>query len=193
MEQSEPNLDFLYALELQRNEYDDNNYDEESEEEIDYPTPTAMQIFENGNLVGIQVGTVTYMFNHPIPGLHPNANNDNNDNNDSDDDTEEEIVTMQDIPVTITKEDMTKSVRRTTYNQVKKKIKDITELDTCPICLEEFYDDELKNNPKNRKRKYAITPCNHLFHYTCLKTYLQEYSYKCPLCREACGKATPNF
>ncbi len=188
-------LDYLYALQLQFQEDDLDDSDDDSDDDVDYPIHNITQIFQNGTLVGIQLlpGVIFGINNN----LNNNLNNHNinyiNNNDEYSDDEDEEDIPMQDIPVTITNEDMNKSIKRTTYNQVKKKIKELAETDTCSICLDEFFDDDLKKNPKDRKRKYAITPCNHVFHYSCLKTYLQDYSYKCPLCREACGKSTPKL
>ena len=46
--------------------------------------------------------------------------------------------------------------------------------DKCPICIEEF-----KTNSK-----IILTPCNHTFHYKCLKKYLLENkNIFCPLCK----------
>jgi hypothetical protein len=42
----------------------------------------------------------------------------------------------------------------------------------CPICLEEFKDDDL----------ILGIHCKHNFHTKCIKKWLKEYSNKCPLC-----------
>ena len=44
----------------------------------------------------------------------------------------------------------------------------------CPICLEEFNDEDL----------VLSIHCEHNFHTNCIKKWLKEYSNKCPLCKE---------
>lgn len=52
----------------------------------------------------------------------------------------------------------------------------------CSICLEDFGEEQ----PIKR------TPCQHMFHLSCLKGWLEGYSSTCPLCREdvTTGQAT---
>ena len=47
----------------------------------------------------------------------------------------------------------------------------------CAICM-----DNMKKTEKVIKLK-----CNHTFHYNCITQYLQEYNYKCPICRIELG------
>jgi len=47
----------------------------------------------------------------------------------------------------------------------------------CSICME-----ELKINTEGIKLK-----CNHIYHKNCIKSYLLNYDYKCPLCRADVG------
>jgi hypothetical protein len=36
--------------------------------------------------------------------------------------------------------------------------------------------------------KYVTLPCDHTFQESCIRTWLKEYNYKCPVCRKECGK-----
>ena len=36
--------------------------------------------------------------------------------------------------------------------------------------------------------KYVTLPCEHTFQESCIRTWLKEYNYKCPVCRKECGK-----
>ena len=53
----------------------------------------------------------------------------------------------------------------------------ITENNTCSICME-----DLKIDTEATKLN-----CNHLYHPDCIKSYLLNYDYKCPLCRADVG------
>ena len=46
----------------------------------------------------------------------------------------------------------------------------------CPICLEKF---------NKNISKICTTPCNHIFHFYCLKKYVFQFNnLKCPLCKK---------
>ena len=51
----------------------------------------------------------------------------------------------------------------------------------CTICLAPFENDEI----------LTILPCDHGFHSECINNWLKDYSYKCPICRNATGKGKP--
>ena len=53
------------------------------------------------------------------------------------------------------------------------------EEDRCTICLCDIDKDEDIINLK----------CSHTFHDECLRQYLKEYDFKCPMCREEVGKS----
>ncbi len=55
-----------------------------------------------------------------------------------------------------------------------------TKLDTdCSICMGHLEKDEEVSELK----------CSHIFHTECIKPYLEQYNYKCPVCRAEVGKA----
>lgn len=59
-----------------------------------------------------------------------------------------------------------------------------TKLDTgCTICMGHLDKDEEVSELK----------CTHTFHTECIKPYLREYNYKCPVCRAEVGKAKYNI
>ena len=51
--------------------------------------------------------------------------------------------------------------------------------DRCTICLCDIEEDEDIINLK----------CSHTFHDECLRQYLKDYDFKCPICREEVGKS----
>ena len=60
--------------------------------------------------------------------------------------------------------------------KVKKIEKDMNE--KCSICMVKIVKDDEVFDLK----------CKHLFHTDCMKIYLEEYGYKCPVCRVELGK-----
>jgi hypothetical protein len=59
-----------------------------------------------------------------------------------------------------------------------------TKLDTnCTICMGQMDKDE----------EVSELGCTHTFHTDCIKPYLQQYNYKCPVCRKEVGKAKYNI
>ncbi len=65
-----------------------------------------------------------------------------------------------------------------------KTIKLETNLDTgCSICMGHLEKDEEVSELK----------CSHTFHTECIKPYLCQYNYKCPVCRAEVGKAKYNI
>ena len=55
--------------------------------------------------------------------------------------------------------------------------------ENCPICL-----DMLKNGENDTKNIIKL-PCNHIYHDDCVMKWLEECDYKCPVCRNECGKS----
>ena len=81
---------------------------------------------------------------------------------------------MEDIRVTL-EEDSIKEIE----NYVLDKDKD----DKCIICMMSFKKDD----------KVSKLKCKHEFHKDCVETWLKNYNYKCPVCREECGKPKYNL
>jgi len=52
----------------------------------------------------------------------------------------------------------------------------------CPICFVDIQERQENNE------KYILLKCNHIFHSNCIKTYLSQYDYHCPVCRDECGE-----
>ena len=53
----------------------------------------------------------------------------------------------------------------------------------CSICINQMQKNEYVTELK----------CSHKFHTDCIKKYLTEYSYKCPICRTEVGKVKYNI
>jgi len=77
---------------------------------------------------------------------------------------------MEDVSVTLSEESL-KKLPIFEYKDVPKEDKE--KCTSCTICLENY-----KENDKIR-----VLPCKHGFHPDCIDPWLQQYNYKCPLCR----------
>ena len=53
----------------------------------------------------------------------------------------------------------------------------------CTICMGSMEENEFVSELK----------CSHTFHTDCIKPYLKEYTYKCPVCRAEVGKSKVNI
>lgn len=75
------------------------------------------------------------------------------------------------------------NVRVTTDEADLKELKTTTLTETiegdCTICMGNMVKDEI----------VMELGCKHNFHKDCIETYLKEYNYKCPVCRQEVGKA----
>ena len=87
------------------------------------------------------------------------------------------------VPVALT-ENALESIKEITFDEAKKYItdknKEITDDETCSICFSLLSEDKDKYN-------YSVLPCDHIFHSQCIKPYLKDYDYHCPICRVSCG------
>jgi hypothetical protein len=55
--------------------------------------------------------------------------------------------------------------------------------DICPISMTEF----------KKGTKVIKLPCSHMFESNCIKEYLKNYNYKCPVCKKEVGKGHANL
>lgn len=81
---------------------------------------------------------------------------------------EELIENAEDVKITIEED------------RIDKLEKNILENDTdvnCSICLEQL----------KKENEIIKLDCSHIYHSDCIKTYLLNYDYKCPLCRTDVG------
>ena len=85
--------------------------------------------------------------------------------------------TMDNVPVVL-EEKQIDELRKVKYTPACKAEEIYTK---CTICLGQFENDEI----------LTILPCNHGFHSECINNWLKDYSYKCPICRNATGKGKP--
>jgi hypothetical protein len=125
-----------------------------------------------------------------------NNDNDNNDNNNNNNENEfhnysrnmslnliynfislsypSVSTELNDVVVTLDNEDL---------NNLKTIILDKDLDDTCSICMSNYLQNE----------SIIELPCKHFFHCDCIKTYLNKYNYKCPICRHDVGKHKYNI
>ena len=54
--------------------------------------------------------------------------------------------------------------------------------DECTFCFEKLYSEPV-----------ISLPCGHMFHKSCIKKWLIDYSVKCPICKKDIIKGTPNI
>ena len=86
---------------------------------------------------------------------------------------------MEDIPVVL-EENQLNNLKKITYDDECKERGVHTK---CTICL----------GPYENGETLTILPCNHGFHTECINIWLNQHSYKCPICRNETGKGKPNF
>ena len=77
---------------------------------------------------------------------------------------------MEDVKVTLNEKDLSKI-------EEKELTEDLS--DKCSICMMSM----------KKGEKYSKLPCEHCFHKECITQWLEEYNYKCPVCRKECGQA----
>lgn len=84
-------------------------------------------------------------------------------------------VHMEDVRVTL-QDDELESIRTIKFSEINDPKIDEKK---CTICMTKFEDDD----------QISILKCNHIFHEECIKEWLKDYSYKCPVCRNETGTA----
>ena len=67
------------------------------------------------------------------------------------------------------------------------KIKNFNDIENpnCPVCFIPIYESETEATKSSHKDNsvYMKTPCNHSFHQTCLKNWM-ELKLECPCCKQ---------
>jgi len=90
------------------------------------------------------------------------------------------------VPVALT-QDALDNIKDITYTEVLEQIPALEQEDTqCSICFSPLFEN-------NEKYKYNILPCHHVFHSECIKPYLKDYDYLCPICKQDCGTHEPKL
>jgi len=85
-------------------------------------------------------------------------------------------------PVTVTlTESALDGLKDMTYDELKSQLPNLDADENCSICF-----DKLSN--ESDKHKYNKLPCDHSFHSDCIKEYLKNYNYHCPICKAECGE-----
>ena len=79
---------------------------------------------------------------------------------------------MEDIKVTLKDEKTIKKYKLDTKLESK-----------CSVCL----------GALEKDNDIWELPCCHVFHQDCIKIWLKEYNYKCPICRKEAGKGKTNI
>lgn len=87
---------------------------------------------------------------------------------------------FMDVPVTLTDKALDK-IKDLTYKELKEKQPNLDLDEKCAICLALLSED-------SDNFKYNCLPCKHSYHSECIKQYLKDYDYHCPICKEECGE-----
>lgn len=62
-------------------------------------------------------------------------------------------------------------------NNLNKEVVETKQPDRCTICLQDI----------DKGDTMTKLQCGHYYHYDCIVKYLNEFDYKCPICRESVG------
>lgn len=84
-------------------------------------------------------------------------------------------IHMEDVRVTLQDNEL-ESIRTIKFSEINDPKIDEKK---CTICMTKFADDD----------DISILKCNHIFHEDCIKEWLKEYNYRCPVCRCETGTA----
>lgn len=86
----------------------------------------------------------------------------------------DDVEITNDVICTLDKEDKDKLKKE----KLKKNLKT-----NCSICM----------NGLHKKNNVIILNCTHVFHEKCIFKWIDEYSYKCPMCKTEIGKPKYNI
>jgi hypothetical protein len=87
------------------------------------------------------------------------------------------LVNIEPVQVALT-DTALQNLKELKYDEIKDTI-DCD--DACSICFSNLNEDSENN-------LYTVLECKHVFHSGCIKEYLKEYSYCCPICKNECGE-----
>jgi hypothetical protein len=112
----------------------------------------------------MNLGSLNSLINQLGGGLNLNLNN----------------MFQEPVAVTLT-ESALNNIKDLSYQEVSTQSPNLDPNEQCAICFAKLTEDK-------EKHKYNILPCHHIFHTNCIKEYLKEYNYHCPICKEECGE-----
>jgi hypothetical protein len=138
--------------------------------ENNYNNNNLVNIFNN-NIHSVQNYNYNNYINynyHNLPLLLSNNSNETTFSNIYDYDYSN-IEEMNDVK-NIVNTDIFEKITSSKYNENNNENNN----DKCVICYEEFQNNDIVLN----------IPCKHLFHKACIKIWVTENSYKCPICKE---------
>ena len=90
------------------------------------------------------------------------------------------MLNMQPVQVTLTNDALEK-LEILKYDQVKEKLPNLDNNEQCSICTGKLDEDTDTSS-------YVILPCEHVFHDGCIKEWLKNHDYHCPICKCECGE-----
>ena len=96
----------------------------------------------------------------------------------------------EDVPIVLSNDELEK-LNKLTVDEVKKNYPNIDLDIRCSICLVNFLNlennEDNEDNEDNENHELTILNCKHYFHYNCLREYLENYDYHCPICKREVG------
>ena len=119
------------------------------------------QINNNGIYNQINNNGIYELFNNPSSGLNS-------------------FIDIEPVHVALTTDALNK-LHDISFDELCNKVPTIDQGEKCAICFLELSND-------SDQYTYNRLPCNHIYHSTCIKTYLSEYDYHCPICKTECGE-----
>ena len=87
---------------------------------------------------------------------------------------------LNDVPLVLAPEEIEKLKN---CHITREEIQDLAPRIKCVVCQEAFVEGD----------DAIITPCGHIFHKTCIVTWVSEHSHCCPLCRKSYGRHIPKI